>query len=68
MVNLPFGINIDSLINDLRTFSWEACDILNYYSQMLSEKENISKFIKNNNSDPVTLADLKVNEIIINGI
>ena len=68
MIKLPLGINIDSLINDLRSLSWEACDILNYYSQMLSDKENISNFIKNNNTDPVTVADLKVNEIIINGI
>ena len=69
MVNLPSGINIDSLINDLRTFSWEACDILNYYSQMLRDKHKRSNIIKNNNNDdPVTLADLKVNELIIQRI
>ncbi len=68
MVNLPIGINIDSLINDLRNLSWEACDILNYYSQMLRDKNKRSNIIKNNNDDPVTLADLKVNEIIIQRI
>ena len=68
MVKLPLGINIDSLINNLRTLSWEACDILNYYSQMLRDKHDISNIIKKNNNDPVTLADLKVNEIIINRI
>ena len=67
MVNLPFGICIDSLIDDLKAFSWEACDILLYYSQILRDPHNKSNIIKNNDG-PVTLADLKVNEIIIRRI
>jgi len=69
MVKLPFGIDIKSLIDDLRIFSWEACDILLYYSQILKDSNNKSNFIENKNSDdPVTLADLKVNELIISRI
>ena len=67
MINLPFEISIDSLIDDLKDLSWEACDILLYYSQILRDPYNKSNIIKNND-DPVTLADLKVNETIIKRI
>ena len=69
MINLPPSVNLNNLIDDLRTFSWEASDILLYYSQILKDSENKSNFLQNrNNNDPVTLADLKVNEIIIKRI
>ena len=69
MIKLPIGINIDDLIDDLRVFSWEASDILIYYSQMLRDTETKSNIINNSNSnDPVTIADLKVNELIISKI
>ena len=67
MVKLPFGVFINNLIDDLRILSWEACDSLLYYSQMLRDPNNKSNIVRNND-DPVTLADLKVNEIIIQGI
>ena len=67
MVKLPFGVCIDNLIDDIRNFSWEACDILLYYAQILKDPKNKSNIIKNND-DPVTLADLKVNEIVIKRI
>ena len=67
MVTLPFGVFINNLIDDLRILSWEACDSLLYYSQMLRDPKNKSNIVRNND-DPVTLADLKVNEIIIQGI
>ena len=67
MVKLPFGVFINNLIDDLRIFSWEACDSLLYYSRMLRDPNNKSNIVRNND-DPVTLADLKVNEIIIQGI
>ena len=67
MVKLPFGVVINNLIDDLRILSWEACDSLLYYSQMLRDPNNKSNIVRNND-DPVTLADLKVNEIIIQGI
>ncbi len=69
MIKLPEGVNLKNLIDDLRTFSWEACETLLYYSQILKDSEFKSNILKNgNNDDPVTLADLKVNEIIIKRI
>ncbi len=69
MVKLPEGLDIDKVIDDLRIYSWEACDILIYYSQMLRDPKNKSNIIENsNNNDPVTLADIKVNELIISRI
>ena len=69
MINLPSGVEINSLIDDLRMFSWEASDALLYYSQIIKDSNNKSNILKNDNfDDPVTLADLKVNEIIIKRI
>ena len=69
MIELPSGVNINNLIDDLRIFSWEASDILINYSQILKDSNNRSNiFLNGNNEDPVTLADLKVNDIIIQRI
>ena len=69
MIRLPSGIKIKDLINDLRILSWEVSDTLIYYSKILKDPNNKSNILKNNNlDDPVTLADLKVNEIIIKRI
>ncbi len=69
MIELPSGVNINNLIDDLRIFSWEASDILINYSQILKDSNNRSNILLNgNNEDPVTLADLKVNDIIIQRI
>ena len=69
MVKLPNNVDIHNLIDDLRIFSWEAADILIYYSEMLKDSDFKKDIIKNTNiNDPVTLADLKVNEIIIDRI
>ena len=69
MIKLPSGIKIKDLINDLRILSWEVSDTLIYYSKILKDPNNKSNILKNNNlDDPVTLADLKVNEIIIKRI
>ena len=40
MNELPQGVNINNLINDLRNLSWEASEILIYYSQILRDTEN----------------------------
>ena len=65
MIKLPNGVNINNLIGDLRDFSWEAADILKYYYQKIYE----DKFIKYKTiNDPVTLADLKVNDLILKRI
>ena len=67
MIKLPFGVEINDLIDNLRIFSWEAADILLYYSNSIKKLEQKNQILKNNN-DPVTLADLEVNELIINRI
>ena len=69
MLKLPLGVNINSLIDDIRTLSWEAADIMLYYSNLLKDLDNKDKILQNkNNDDPVTIADLKINELIIQGI
>ena len=69
MVKLPFGIEINNLIDDLRIVGWEASDIILHFSNKIKDlnyKEDLIKFKKDN--DPVTLADLKVSELIIQRI
>ena len=69
MIKLPSGVEINNLIDNLRIFSWEAADILLYYSNSIKKLEQKKEILKNNNDDdPVTLADLEVNELIINRI
>ena len=69
MIKLPSGVEINNLIDDLKIFSWQASEILLYYSKILKNVKDKKNIIKNNNyEDPVTLADLKVNDLIINRI
>jgi len=69
MIKLPSGVDINNLIDDIRTLSWQAADTLLFYSKLLEDLEDKQNILKNNNEDdPVTLADLKVNEIIIKRI
>ena len=69
MIKLPIGVNINNLIDDLRILSWEASDILIYYSTMLKDPNKKREILKSNNKeDPVTIADLKVNDLIIKRI
>jgi len=69
VIKLPPGINIHELIDDLRIFCWEAAEILLFYSKILKDSNYKSNIIKNdNNRDPVTLADLEVNQLIIQRI
>ena len=69
MIKLPNGVVNSNLIDDLRIFSWEAADILLYYSKLLADSNNKINILKNTNHEsPVTLADLKVNETIIKRI
>jgi len=63
---LPEGIDINNLIDDLRHCSWSASDILLKYSQYIKDRKYSNDFIKNKeNNEPVTLADLDVNNLII---
>jgi len=69
VINLPDGVCINNLIEDLRILSWEAADILLGYSSLIKDNSNKNKIIKSKGyEDPVTLADLEVNELIIKRI
>ena len=69
MIKLPSGIDIHNLRDDLRVFRWEAADILLFYSKILKDSNYKSNILENMNlDDPVTSADLKVNEVIIKRI
>ena len=70
MVFLTNSIDSKELIMAIREISWEVSDLLRSYS--FNQKDTsryIEKLnIKNLNSGPVTSADLKANEMIIQGI
>tara|TARA_B100000575_G_scaffold277942_1_gene264743 strand:- start:1039 stop:1944 length:906 start_codon:yes stop_codon:yes gene_type:complete len=68
MVKLPSGVDINNLIDDLRVLSWEASDVLLHYSELLKSSENTSKIITSNDNNPVTKADLDVNQLVIKRI
>tara|TARA_B100000212_G_scaffold342421_1_gene329481 strand:+ start:3835 stop:4737 length:903 start_codon:yes stop_codon:yes gene_type:complete len=66
VIDLPYGVNINILIDDLRILSWEAADVLLEYSSLIKDNNYKNKIIKSGGlEDPVTMADLKVNELII---
>ena len=65
MIKLPTGVNLSKLISDLRILSWEVCEILLNYALIVKDSKYKSNILKNGNEeDPVTIADLKVNEVI----
>ena len=69
MISLPQGVDINNLIDDLRIFSWEASEILLYYSKMLRNEDSKNNILEEvDYSDPVTIADLKVNDLLIKRI
>ena len=69
MIKLPPGVDINNLIDDLRIFSWEVSEILLNYAQIIKDSSYKSNILKNGNlEDPVTLADLKVNDVMIQRI
>ena len=69
MIKLPPGLKINNLIDDLRIFSWEVSDILLKYGRIIKDSNDKSNIVQNSTIDgPVTVADLKVNEIIIKRI
>ena len=69
MTKLPPGVDINNLIDDIRILSWEAADILLTYSDIIKNSEKKFEILKNKNiNEPVTLADLEVNELIIKRI
>ena len=68
-MNLPNGVDINNLIADLKKFSWEASEILLYYSKKLEDSNFKNEIINTTDlNQPVTVADLKVSELIKNRI
>ena len=68
-MKIPFDLDIHNLIDDLRDFSWEASEIMLYYAEQIRNKDEKTNILKSKgNEDPVTLADLKVNELILQRI
>ena len=69
MIKLPIGADINNIIDDLRIFSWEASDILLHFSNLIKKNKNHKNIIQfKDKNNPVTLADLRVNEKIIQRI
>ena len=69
MIDLPPSIDINNLLDNLRDFSWEAYDVLIHYSKIVKDSNYESNILKNeDNENPVTIADLQVNELIIKRI
>ena len=55
MIQLPSGVNINNLIDDIRIFSWQAADILLYYSKLLKNSNDKKNILKNNNEEDLSL-------------
>ena len=69
MIKLISDLKTENLIKSLKEFSWEAALIMIHYSQEIKNINNNSKLVKfKNNKEPVTIADLKVNRLIIRRI
>jgi len=67
--DLPEELEMDYLIDDLRQLSWKASDVLLFYSNQFRNEKAKKDLIKTkDNNEPVTLADLEVNDLIINSI
>ena len=45
MSKLPSGVDINNLIDDIRIFSWQAADILLYYSRLLENSNDKRNYI-----------------------
>ena len=70
MIQLPVGVDINNLIDDLRNFSREASEILISFSENLKNSIAYKKGVieKTNMNSPVTEADLRVSDLIITRI
>ena len=47
MIDLPPEININNLIDDIRIFSWQAADIMLYYSKLLEDSDDKKNILNN---------------------
>ena len=51
MTKLPPGVDINNLIDDIKILSWQAADILLYYSKLLEDSNDKKNILKNNNEE-----------------
>ena len=58
MIKLPSGVDINNLIDDIRIFSWQAADILLYYSKLLEDSNEKKNILKNKNDEDKVTEDL----------
>ena len=49
MIKLPSGVDINNLIDDIKIISWQAADILLYYSKLLEDSDDKKNILENNN-------------------
>ena len=69
MYILPDGIDLNNLVENIKFFSWKSGDILQNYSEKMRDLNFRNKALNViDNNDPVTVADLEVNEQIVNNI
>ena len=69
MYILPDGIDLNNLLENIKVFSWRSADILQNYSEKMRNLNFRNKALNViDNNDPVTVADLEVNEQIVNNI
>tara|TARA_Y100001978_G_scaffold117916_1_gene105150 strand:- start:35 stop:940 length:906 start_codon:yes stop_codon:yes gene_type:complete len=69
VIKLISNLKTENLINSLKEFSWEAALIMIHYSQEIKSINNDSKLVKyKKTKEPVTIADLEVNKLIISRI
>ena len=69
MYILPDGIDLNNLIENIKVFSWRSADILQNYSEKMRNLNFRNKALKViDTNDPVTVAELEVNEQIVNNI
>ena len=51
MIKLPPGVDINNLIDDIKILSWQAADILLYYSKFLEDSNDKRNILKNDNEE-----------------
>ena len=51
MSKLPIGVDIDILIDDLKSYSWESSDILHYYFNTLKDPKIKSNILENKDEE-----------------
>ena len=69
MFILPNGVDINNLIENLKIFSWNSADILINYSERMRDLNFKNEVLEGTDkNDPVTVADLEVNELIVSSI